>query len=72
MQCLASLTATKTKCARLSATCKLLGTLAEDDLRGTWTVDVLQPPFSSSSSSSSHEEAKDYDVFFALSASRKA
>ena len=72
MQCLASLTATKTKCARLSATCKLLGTLAEDDLRGTWTVDVLQPPFSSSSSSSSHEEFKDYDVFFALSASRKA
>lgn len=72
MQCLAYLTATKTKCARLSATCKLLGTLAEDDLRATWTVDVLQPPFSSSSSSSSHEEAKDDDVFFALSASRKA
>ena len=37
----------------------------------TWTVDVLQPPFSSSCSSS-HEEAKDDDVFFALSASRKA
>jgi len=73
MQRLASLTATKTKCARLSATCKLLGALAEDDLRATWTVDVVQPPFSSSSSSSSsHEEAKDDDVFFALSASRKA
>jgi hypothetical protein len=57
---IASLTAAKTKCARLSATCKLLGALSEDDLRATWTVDIIQP-FSS--------EDKD-DVFFAVAASR--
>ena len=57
---IASLTASKTKCARLSATCKLLGALSEDDLRATWTVDIVQPFCS---------EDKD-DVFFAVAASR--
>ena len=57
---IASLTAAKTKCARLSATCKLLGALSEDDLRATWTVDIVQPFCS---------EDKD-DVFFAVAASR--
>ena len=71
---IASLTFAKAKCARLSATCKLLSALPEDGLRAMWTVDVIQPFSSSSSPSSSSlpsskNEEKD-DVFFALSASR--